>query len=102
MNRRGFLQAILASGIAPAVIGSGILMPIRSPEVSIEVISTFGNLLTPTMITHEALRILEQSLSFTEAVDRGYIDQFEVSGSTLIVRRPQRFKLSKNQQASIY
>ena len=30
MNRRGFLQAILAAGVAPAVVGSGILMPVRT------------------------------------------------------------------------
>lgn len=30
MNRRGFLQAILAAGVAPAVIRSGVLMPVRS------------------------------------------------------------------------
>lgn len=29
MNRRGFLQSILATGVAPAVVGSGILMPIK-------------------------------------------------------------------------
>jgi hypothetical protein len=29
MNRRSFLQSILAAGVAPAVIGSGILMPVR-------------------------------------------------------------------------
>lgn len=33
MNRRGFLGAILAAGVAPAVVGSGILMPVRArPE----------------------------------------------------------------------
>lgn len=30
MNRRGFLKGVLATGIAPAVIGSGILMPVRA------------------------------------------------------------------------
>lgn len=30
MNRREFLGAILKAGIAPAIIGSGIIMPIRS------------------------------------------------------------------------
>lgn len=30
MNRRGFLQAILAAGVAPAYIGSSILMPVKS------------------------------------------------------------------------
>ena len=29
MNRRSFLSAILAAGVAPAVVGSGILMPVR-------------------------------------------------------------------------
>lgn len=30
MNRRGFLKAILAAGVAPAFVGSGVLMPVRS------------------------------------------------------------------------
>lgn len=29
MNRRSFLASILASGFAPAAIGSGVLMPVR-------------------------------------------------------------------------
>lgn len=29
MNRRGFLGAILAAGVAPAAIGSGVLMPVK-------------------------------------------------------------------------
>lgn len=29
MNRRGFLAGILASGFAPAAVGSGVLMPVR-------------------------------------------------------------------------
>jgi hypothetical protein len=29
MNRRGFLSAILAAGVAPAFIGSSVLMPVR-------------------------------------------------------------------------
>lgn len=29
MNRRGFLAGILASGVAPAAVGSSILMPVR-------------------------------------------------------------------------
>ena len=30
MNRRGFLQGILTAGMAPAFIGSSILMPVRT------------------------------------------------------------------------
>lgn len=29
MRRRGFLASILAAGVAPAVVGSGILMPVK-------------------------------------------------------------------------
>lgn len=29
MNRRNFLASILAAGVAPAAVGSGILMPVR-------------------------------------------------------------------------
>ncbi len=29
MNRRGFLSGILAAGVAPAFIGSSVLMPVR-------------------------------------------------------------------------
>lgn len=30
MNRRSFLQSILAAGVAPAFVGSSILMPVRT------------------------------------------------------------------------
>lgn len=30
MNRRGFMQSMLALGVAPAVVSSGVLMPIKS------------------------------------------------------------------------
>jgi len=30
MNRRGFLGAILVAGVAPAVLSSGIIMPVRT------------------------------------------------------------------------
>ena len=29
MNRRGFLGGILAASFAPAIVGSGVLMPVR-------------------------------------------------------------------------
>ena len=34
MNRRSFLQSLLAAGVAPAVVGSGVLMPIRAIDLS--------------------------------------------------------------------
>lgn len=30
MNRRGFLEAILAAGVAPAFVGASILMPVKA------------------------------------------------------------------------
>lgn len=83
MNRRGFLKAILAAGVAPAVVGSGVLMPVRGlismrPSGIYEIWSPFVSryetfaedvagadlaaesnlLLTPTIITREALRVI--------------------------------------------
>lgn len=46
MNRRGFLGAILAAGVAPAAIGSGILMPVRLVEpvgIPTLVVQQFGD-----------------------------------------------------------
>lgn len=34
MNRRGFLRACLAAGIAPVIIKAGVLMPVRKIEVA--------------------------------------------------------------------
>jgi len=54
-----------------------------------------NNLLTISMITNEALMVLENELTFSSEVDRNYDDNFAVSGAkignTLNVRRPGRF-----------
>ncbi len=48
MNRRSFLASILAAGVAPAAIGSGILMPVR-PTVLAEpaIVDMYGARLVP-------------------------------------------------------
>jgi len=43
MNRRSFIASILAAGIAPAVVGSGILMPVRKLWTGYDI--PFGTLL---------------------------------------------------------
>ncbi len=48
MNRRSFLSSILAAGIAPAVVGSGILMPVRKIIVPPLVINRIPGV-TPTL-----------------------------------------------------
>lgn len=54
-----------------------------------------NNLLTISMITNEALMVLENELVFADAITREYDDQFAVTGAkigaTLNVRRPARF-----------
>jgi hypothetical protein len=54
-----------------------------------------NNLLTISMITNEALMVLENELTFSSEVERNYDDQFAVTGAkigaTLNVRRPGRF-----------
>ena len=54
-----------------------------------------NNLLTISMITNEALMVLENELTFSSEVMRNYDDQFAVTGAkigaTLNVRRPGRF-----------
>lgn len=52
-------------------------------------------LLTPTVITREALRILHQKLNFVGTIDRQYDDRFAKSGAkigtTLQIREPNQF-----------
>lgn len=54
-----------------------------------------NNLLTISMITNEALMVLQNELTFSQGVAREYDDQFAVNGAkignTLNVRKPARF-----------
>lgn len=54
-----------------------------------------NNLLTISMITREALRILENSLTFTKQISREYDDRFGIAGAkigTVInIRKPVRY-----------
>lgn len=71
MNRRGFLGAILAAGVAPAIIRGGILMPVRQIAIptTTEIAAITGNrLLTIDQITREAMIILKQQWSFQDVI----------------------------------
>lgn len=54
-----------------------------------------NNLLTISMITQEALAVIENELTFTSEVNREYDDRFAITGAkignTVNVRRPGRF-----------
>lgn len=74
MDRRGFLQGILALGIAPAIVRASSLMPIAVLEEPLIIlpsgVSAGNQIITLSMITAEALRILEQNLILTKSVNR--------------------------------
>jgi len=94
MDRRGFLGAILAAGCAPAIVRASSLMKIVVPT-TVEVLEYSGNrLLTVSMITKEALRILEENLSFCAEVNRDFDSQYKRMGESLIIHRPQRFMVN--------
>lgn len=54
-----------------------------------------NSLLTISMITREALRVLENSLTFTKQIARTYSDQFAIAGAkigtVLNIRKPPRY-----------
>lgn len=71
MQRRGFLSAILAAGVAPAYVGARVLMPVRrviaAPKVysSAELahgfeLSEANRLITIEQLTREAIAIIER------------------------------------------
>lgn len=110
MNRRGFLRAILVAGVAPAVVGSGVLMPVRAlarPVLEfspVEVGDEFmrlqavpagmglsNQLWTASAITREALRILERELVEAHKLERDFLRNYAREGDQLVVRRTPRF-----------
>lgn len=97
MNRRGFLGAMLAACAAPAIVRADSLMRIVPRDT---LIAEFDfSLLTPQIITREALRILQNQLSF--AVDTSILapDVFDeliapyAPVKTILIRKPRRFAL---------
>lgn len=93
MNRRGFLQGILAAAAAPAIVKAASLMPVfvRKETGGLLVpgwpseMAVGNQLLTIEQITREALQILHQNLGFIARIDRDYLDKFEMAG---FVRNP--------------
>ncbi len=77
MKRRGFLGACLLAFAAPAIVRAESLMKIVVPATEIWVPS--NELLTISMITSQALMILEKELQF------GFLN------TNPIVRQPSRY-----------
>lgn len=66
MNRRGFLQGILAAGVAPAVVSASNLMVVKKPLqiATLEEVMTFG--MAP--IKAEGANMLYDNAVFTRAL----------------------------------
>lgn len=64
-----------------------------------------NSILTPTIITRESLRILENNLQFTKQVNREYDDRFAQSGakigSSITIRKPNRYTVTSGAALSI-
>ncbi len=64
-----------------------------------------NTLLTISMITREALRVLENNLTFAKGVNRSYDDKFGIEGAkigdTLNIRKPARYVGRSGQALSI-
>jgi hypothetical protein len=93
MNRRGFLR-LLGLGAAGYVLDPELALWVPGQKTIFDlggiVQPTGGNtFLTIDIITQEALRVLEQNLSFVKMVNRAYDDTF--MGKTVHVVRPARY-----------
>lgn len=64
-----------------------------------------NTLLTPSIVTRESLRILENNLTFAKGVNREYDNRFASSGgkigATLNIRKPPRFTVSSGAALAI-
>ena len=95
MNRRGFLGSILALGCAPAIVRASSLMPVRPLFVTAGfetagfAVRSGSSLLTPTIITREALEILEKNMMFANLVNRRFENYFD--NERIVIRKPNRF-----------
>ena len=93
MDRRGFLSAILAAGVAPAVVKAQNIMPlfVRRGELLIPdpQILLPSRLLTPEWITKEALRILHDNLVLSKsAYSHNRLVRFDNWGEKMKVWTP--------------
>src|SRR3954463_14694132 len=87
--------------IAVALLVGYCLMPAPTPGV----LHADNTLLTISMITREALRILENNLAFTKRVNRQYDDKFAIEGAKIgyvvNARKPVKYVVSTGQALSL-
>lgn len=105
MERRGFLGAILAAGLAPAFVGAKVLMPVRAIHLPYHadafslVAPSARPMIYPAIVTSEMIRILENNLQLSTSVNREYEERclWGPRGTTKIrtikVARPRALRL---------
>jgi hypothetical protein len=98
MDRRGFLQAIFAAGVAPAFIKADNLMKLIVPSQELyeekELITSGGNrLISANLIAKEALQILKNNLALSFEANRDWNNADLVNASAMRVRMP--FNISR-------
>ena len=107
MNRRGFLQGILAAGVAPAVITTaGVLMPVRALwkprglfdglQWGAEELALMPRVppLTIDMIAREALNLLHENEAFVASVNRNFNVPLRLTNDILRIRVPQQYRVA--------
>ena len=86
-----------------ACVASYVLLSFGSPDDGTSYAA--NTLLTISMITKEALRILENNLAFTKRVNRQYDDKFAIEGAKIgyvvNARKPVRYVVTTGQALSI-
>jgi len=92
MQRRGFLGVMLAAGVAPAFVGSKILMPVKAialPYDASESVYALNMQKSMEAMTREMLAVLNGCLRFSGNIEREYVEPWE-AGRTVVVRRPRQ------------
>lgn len=95
MNRRGFLSGILAVGMAPAFVGSGVLMPIKKiwtpePTSGIALMRAYEEMEISVFGSDRVKVSSKPSSSF----DRGELKIFTITESNGIYKRGQTFTIA--------
>jgi hypothetical protein len=94
-----------AFSLTVGVLVTYVLAQFDSGTASDGVMRADNTLLTISMITREAMRILENNLAFTKRVNRQYDDKFAIEGAKIgyvvNARKPVRYTVSTGQALSL-
>lgn len=88
-TRRGFLGSILAACAAPAIVKAEILMPVR--QLILPPAARTNTLITCDMIVREALKVLNDTLVFSDVVNENWDASLWVPDKRIRVVPPRRY-----------